>query len=80
MCTPQDGATCLFLAAQNGHARVVGLVLAAANANVASTGFVNWRRRDGATAVWMAAQMGYDSVIKILLRAGADPDISRSVV
>ena len=59
----QDGATCLFLAAQNGHAKVVALILAAAAANPQlAIAMINNRRWDGATSLWMASQMGYDHV------------------
>ncbi len=74
----QDGATCLFLAAQNGHAKVVALILAAVTTPIATT-MINNRRLDGATPLWMAAQMGYDHVIRLLLRAGANPELGRNV-
>lgn len=85
-CFPyQDGATSLFLAAQNGHAKVVALILAAASARQGTVGgggvteAANVRRTDGATPLWMAAQMGFDNVIRLLMKAGANPEISRNV-
>ena len=81
----QDGATSLFLASQNGHAKIVSLILstvASANENNSSLSveeMINVRRLDGATPLWMAAQMGFDYVVRLLLRAGANPNIIRNV-
>lgn len=74
------------MAAQNGHAKVVALILAAAAASARQgtvgggvTEAANVRRTDGATPLWMAAQMGFDNVIRLLMKAGANPEISRNV-
>ena len=68
----QDGASPLFLAAQNGHTREVvfltgveGIVL-------------DQQRRDGASPLWIAAQMGHDDIVRILLKAGSGVDLPRS--
>ncbi|KAI4828895.1 hypothetical protein KUCAC02_022966 [Chaenocephalus aceratus] len=72
-CTPcprswnpatQDGATPLFLAAQEGHVTVIRQLL--------STG-----AKDGTAALWMAAQMGHSEVVRVLLLRGADRDADR---
>lgn len=65
------------MAAQNGMAKVIQVILAAVPAARDST--VNIQRLDGATPLWMASQMGFDHVVRLLLRAGANPDISRNV-
>ena len=71
----------MFLAAQNGHAKVVALLLAAEAARGLPSGTVNIRRTaDGATPLWMAAQMGNDIVIRLLMKAGANPEIARNVM
>lgn len=80
----QDGATSLFLAAQNGHAKIVALLLSTAadkdsSALLLVEEMINRRRLDGATPLWMAAQMGFDYVVRLLLRAGANPNIIRNV-
>lgn len=80
----QDGATCLFLAAQNGHAKVVSLILAIADSAKDSSALlaeemINIRRLDGATPLYMSAQMGFDYVVRLLLSAGANPNIVRNV-
>lgn len=79
----QDGATSLFLAAQNGHAKIVALLLSSAADKDSSAllveEMINRRRLDGATPLWMAAQMGFDYVVRLLLRAGANPNIIRNV-
>jgi len=61
-----DGATPMFMAAENGHAQVLKMLLAAgANKDAASNA--------GATPVYMAAQNGHAEVIKMLPDPTADP-------
>ncbi|XP_051232537.1 ankyrin repeat domain-containing protein 29 isoform X3 [Dicentrarchus labrax] len=65
-----DGATSLFLAAQEGHVTVIRQLLS----NGAK---VNQAREDGTAPLWMAAQMGHSEVVKVLLLRGADRDADR---
>lgn len=62
----------LFIAAQNGHVRILELLLAH-GAKTESA------RTDGATPLWIAAQMGHDHVVRRLLKAGAKVDSNRHV-
>lgn len=66
----QDGATSLFLAAQEGHVTVIRQLLS-------SGAKVNQAREDGTAPLWMAAQMGHSEVVKVLLLRGADRDADR---
>jgi len=68
----QDRATPLFIAAQNGHFKILVFLLSQ-GANPDS------RRTDGATPLWIAAQMGHDHVVRQLLKAGASVDARRNV-
>lgn len=68
----QDGATALFIAAQNGHVRILEVLLERG----AKTDAI---RTDGATPLWIAAQMGHDHVVRRLLKAGARVDSTRHV-
>jgi len=83
----KDGATCLFLAAQNGQWRIVKMILEQDyHRRKISPGFKsspsNWyadlARFDGVTPLWMAAQMDNNHIIRLLLRAGASPTIPRN--
>uniref|UniRef100_A0A3B3TCZ0 Ankyrin repeat domain 29 n=1 Tax=Paramormyrops kingsleyae TaxID=1676925 RepID=A0A3B3TCZ0_9TELE len=65
-----DGATPLFLAAQEGHLTVIRQLLS-------SGAKVNHPREDGTTPLWMAAQMGHSEVVKVLLLRGAERDADR---
>ncbi|XP_049910413.1 ankyrin repeat domain-containing protein 29 isoform X3 [Epinephelus moara] len=65
-----DGATALFLAAQEGHVNVIRQLLS-------SGAKVNQAREDGTAALWMAAQMGHSEVVRVLLLRGADRDADR---
>ena len=65
-----NGATPLYVAAQNGHTEVVKLLLA----NKAD---VNARHTDGRTPLWMAAQEGHTEVVKLLLANKADVNTRR---
>lgn len=68
----QDRATPLFIAAQNGHYKILVYLLAqGADADP--------RRTDGATPLWIAAQMGHDHIVAQLLKAGARVDAARHV-
>jgi len=68
----QDRATPLFIAAQNGHFKILVFLL--------SQGAIpDSRRTDGATPLWIAAQMGHDHVVRQLLKAGASVDARRNV-
>ncbi|CAE7219228.1 ANKRD29 [Symbiodinium sp. CCMP2592] len=60
-----DGATPLLLAAQQGHAEVVEVLLQCR----AETGSAN---RRGETALLLAAQRGHKDAVRALLGAGAD--------
>lgn len=68
----QDGATALFIAAQNGHLRILEVLLEHGAKTDAA-------RTDGATPLWIAAQMGHDHVVRRLLKAGAKVDATRHV-
>jgi hypothetical protein len=68
----QDRATPLFIAAQNGHLKILVFLL--------SQGATpDSRRTDGATPLWIAAQMGHDHIVWQLLKAGATVDARRNV-
>ncbi len=62
----ESGATALYLAAQNGHAEIVKVLLAA-NANPNKT-----VGEDGFAPLGMAAYMGHAPVVRLLLNAGAN--------
>ncbi|XP_052120859.1 ankyrin repeat domain-containing protein 29 [Frankliniella occidentalis] len=66
----KDRATPLFMASQNGHGRVVLLLLEHGAA-------VDARRTDGATPLWISAQMGHERIVRVLLRQGAAVDTTR---
>ena len=55
--------TPLFIAAQEGHASVVELLLKADGVDV------NKAREDGATPLYIAAREGHASVVELLLKA-----------
>lgn len=69
---PQDKATPLFIAAQNGHEDVCRALLTAGAC-------VDRARLDRATPLWIAAQCGHDHVVRLLLAAGAYVDQLRQV-
>lgn len=71
--SPQDGATPLFIAAQNGHCSVVSLLLS-------HGAKVSLARLDSATPLWIAAQMNHSDVCKMLLQAGHPVDALRKVL
>ncbi|KDQ65317.1 Ankyrin repeat domain-containing protein 29 [Zootermopsis nevadensis] len=66
----QDRATPLFIASQNGHFKILLLLLA-------HGAVPDSRRTDGATPLWIAAQMGHDHVVRQLLKVGASVDAYR---
>lgn len=68
----QDRATPLFIAAQNGHYKILVYLLA-------QGAEPDPRRTDGATPTWIAAQMGHDHIVAQLLKAGARVDAARHV-
>ena len=70
--TMWDGASPLFLAAQNGHARVLVHLLDQPGLPL------DTQRRDGASPLWIAAQMGHEDCVRLLLRAGAKVDLARA--
>ena len=68
----QDGASALFVAAQNGHIHTVETLLS-------HNAVLDSARLDGATPLWIAAQMGHDHSVRRLLKAGAKVDSTRHV-
>ena len=60
-----DGATPLFVAAQNDHVAVV-------KALVAARADVNQADEDGATPLFIAVCLGHEAVVKAMVAAGAD--------
>jgi ankyrin repeat protein len=68
---PQDGATPLFIASQNGHIHsdVVNILLRnGAGVNVAMN--------DGTTPLFIASQNGHSDVVNILLQNGAGVNVA----
>ena len=63
----------LFMACRNGHAEVVGLLLAAGADKDAA-------KQSGATPVFIAAQEGQEGTLRLLLAAGADKDRAKEAV
>jgi ankyrin repeat protein len=70
MARSEDGCTPLYIAAQNGHAAVVS-VLIAAGADV------NKARASGGTPLYIAAQRGHAGVVDLLIAAGANVNATR---
>lgn len=68
----KDKATPLFIAAQNGHYKILVYLLA-------QGAEPDTRRTDGATPLWIAAQMGHDHIVSQLLKVGARVDAARHV-
>jgi ankyrin repeat protein len=68
-----NGATCLFMAAQGGHVEVVGLLLEA-GANV------DQRSTSGRSPLFVAALAGHTGVVGLLLGAGANKKVSATAV
>lgn len=68
----QDGASPLFIAAQNGHVRVAQLLISGGAS-------VDQRRLDNASPLWIAAQMNHSAVVRLLLKCGALVDNVRRV-
>ncbi|CAH2072966.1 unnamed protein product, partial [Iphiclides podalirius] len=66
----QDGATPLFIAAQNGHEAACAALLRAGAA-------VDAARADRATPLWIAAQCGRAQAARVLLAAGASVHVAR---
>jgi ankyrin repeat protein len=65
-----DGATPLYISAQDGHFEVVrALVEASANVDKALT-------TDGCTPLFVAAQVGYEEAVRALVEAGADINLT----
>jgi len=64
-----NGATPVFIAAQNGHAKVVRL-LAELGANVKTP-------MNGCTPVFIAAQNGHAKVVRLLAELGANVETPR---
>ena len=65
--TPVSGP---FMAAQNGHHKVVEML-------VAAEVDLNWAWNNGATALFMAAQNGHHKVVEILVTAEVDLNLAR---
>lgn len=66
--TPKrDGATPLFLAAQEGHCGLVQLLITTGAA-------LDLSDEDGISPLYIAAYQGHNDVVEILLEAGADPN------
>ncbi|MTI11778.1 ankyrin repeat domain-containing protein, partial [Sansalvadorimonas verongulae] len=63
------GATPLFVAAQNGHDKVVETIVKAQGVSV------NQAKSTGSTPLFIACQQGYPDIVDMLLEAGADPTI-----
>jgi predicted LPLAT superfamily acyltransferase len=67
-----NGATAVFIAAQNGHLDVVrALIEAGADVNAARTD-------NGCTPVFNAAENGHLEVVRVLVEAGADVNSART--
>ena len=60
----------LYLAAHNGHDRVVQILVQTEGVNV------NQAMEDGATPLFIASQNGHYNVVETLVAAGADPNLS----
>ena len=70
-CTVEDGVTPLYIASQEGHSKIVELLLSeGANPNTASS--------DGVTSLYLASQNGHIKVVNTLLKKMADPNIARN--
>ncbi|WP_196221002.1 ankyrin repeat domain-containing protein [Sansalvadorimonas verongulae] len=63
------GVTPLYVAAQNGHDKVVKTIVSTQGVSV------NHTRCTGSTALFIACQEGYPDIVDMLLGAGADPTI-----
>ena len=71
-----NGATVLHLAAENGHADVVK-ILVDEGADVAAAYRQSGGSMSGSTALHWAARLGHEGVVTILLDAGADVDAKK---
>jgi ankyrin repeat protein len=70
-----DSSTALHIAAQEGHADCVQLLIDGKGGPGSGSGVdPNLRKKDGCTALWLACLNGHAEVVQVLIDNGADVD------